>query len=390
MRILLFLLLFPFLLNAQQLSGQTTISLLTCGQGAELYSTFGHSALRVKDPASGIDIVYNYGTFDFDTPDFYMKFTRGKLNYYLSVDEFDQFMYAYYYEKRFVFEQVLNLNDKQVQDLVIALEINSQTENRDYKYDFFYDNCSTRIRDILKATLGENLIYDTKRVHPEESFRDLIDKYLTNHAWSDFGIDLALGAPTDKIADPLERMFLPDGLSAGFADAIINSADGNKPLVEKEKWIYQPEINPVVKSSVTPATVFWALFILVGLISIFGRKYSFRWFDFFFYALMSVLCLFLLFLWFGTDHIATKWNYNLMWASPIWFFAFVYLRFKKVKHQKFYFYTALFMGAIMVFWILIPQDLHSAVVPIILTLGIRSWSVHKAEFKTDLERKKLI
>ena len=135
--------------SAQTLSDRAEVSLLTCGPGTDLYATFGHSALQISDPVTGVDRVYNYGTFDFDTEGFYLKFTRGKLNYILSVSGFEYFLREYQYSGRWVYRQVLDLNPEQAQALFDYLEWNALPENREYKYDFFYDNCSTRIRDVL-------------------------------------------------------------------------------------------------------------------------------------------------------------------------------------------------------------------------------------------------
>ncbi len=135
--------------TAQDTRCHTRISLLTCAPGEELYSTFGHTALRVIDSVAGSDIVYNYGTFDFDDPNFYMKFIRGKLDYFLSVNQFPDFMYEYQYFQRSVWEQEINLSCSEKQQLMSALALNMQGDNRKYKYDFIYDNCTTRVRDLI-------------------------------------------------------------------------------------------------------------------------------------------------------------------------------------------------------------------------------------------------
>jgi hypothetical protein len=133
----------------QQLSDQAVISLITADPGEELYSLFGHSAIRVKDTVNNQDLVFNYGTFNFNTPNFYMKFTRGKLLYMLSIQQFDRFKRSYEYEKRDLKEQILNLTQDQKQAIFQFLLWNYQPENRYYKYDFFFDNCATRIRDVF-------------------------------------------------------------------------------------------------------------------------------------------------------------------------------------------------------------------------------------------------
>ena len=178
----------PFFSLAQALSERASISLLTGSPGTELYSTFGHSAIRVHDPSTGMDIVFNYGTFDFNTPNFYLKFAQGKLNYKLSIETFEQFRAGFIYENRSVVEQKFNLTQTQKNLLFALLEQNYLPENRFYKYDFFFDNCATRIRDLMITAFGEDFQYQ----YPEEwknsglTFRNLIDMYLTNHHWSDF------------------------------------------------------------------------------------------------------------------------------------------------------------------------------------------------------------
>ncbi len=136
------------------LSDQARVSVITCGPGDQIYSVFGHTALRIVDPMHRIDRVYNYGTFDFNTPNFYLKFARGDLAYFLSVTSFDQFVYAYQLENRSLSEQVLRLNGAQVQALYNRVEANLRPDQMYYRYQFFADNCTTRIYDLLAQSLG--------------------------------------------------------------------------------------------------------------------------------------------------------------------------------------------------------------------------------------------
>ena len=142
-----------------QLTDQAQISVLTCGTGDQLYSSFGHSAFRVQDPNHGIDIVYNYGTFDFDTPNFYLKFAGGKLLYSLSRQHFANFLYTYQLENRWVKEQLLDLKTDDKNKLFGFLEENYKPENRYYQYDFIYENCSTKIPEVLRGVLGNSLVF---------------------------------------------------------------------------------------------------------------------------------------------------------------------------------------------------------------------------------------
>jgi hypothetical protein len=185
------------------------ISLLTCTPGEELYSTFGHSAFRVVDSSTSTDIVFNYGTFDFYDPDFYEKFIKGKLLYFVAIDSLQSFLLEYEYFKRGVTEQVLNLSCTEKQNMLAALYENAKEENKYYRYDFNYDNCTTRLRDILEKITGQKL--QTKNIlpHSNTTFRNLIHFYLNRggQQWSKLGIDILLGSPLDKKVTNSEAMF---------------------------------------------------------------------------------------------------------------------------------------------------------------------------------------
>ena len=207
--------LFFMLLFVQHSVGQTslettTISLITGSPGADLYNTFGHSAIRIKDPVRGIDFVYNYGTFDFSAPNFYLNFTRGKLDYMLSTEPTENLRYGFLSENRSMAEQVLNLSEEQKRLLIGRLQDNYKPESRYYKYDFFFDNCATRVRDIINIGLDSTIVFNYSSVDSTLRFRDLIHPYIVNLPWTHLGISIGLGSPTDRISTPYEQMFLPE------------------------------------------------------------------------------------------------------------------------------------------------------------------------------------
>ena len=188
---------------AQTDSSGLRISLLTCSPGSELYSTFGHSALRIVDSAVGTDIVYNFGVFDFSDPDFYAKFVRGKLLYFLDQEAFPYFQYAYVVEGRRITEQVLRLDAARKRSIQAFLAENLRPENRFYKYDFLFDNCTTRLRDLI---LGQQSSYiRTGRVLDDTTatFRAQLHSYLDRNRqyWSALGIDILLGSRIDRPAN---------------------------------------------------------------------------------------------------------------------------------------------------------------------------------------------
>jgi hypothetical protein len=361
----------------QQLSGQAVISLVTADPGEELYSLFGHSAIRVKDTVNSQDLVFNYGTFNFNTPNFYMKFTRGKLLYMLSIQQFDRFKRSYEYEKRDLKEQILNLTQDQKQAIFQFLLWNYQPENRYYKYDFFFDNCATRIRDVFIDELP-GLNFQFEYVKEGASFRDLIDEYLIYQPWSDFGIDIALGLPTDQIADPSQYMFLPDYMYLAFEKATISAPDASKVnFVSSTKTIYDAPARPYQASKITdPISVFGFVFILVLIATFycFRKKWNGRWIDVILFSVVGITGLIIVFLWFFTDHIATKGNLNIIWAFPLHLPMVWLLLFKKFRNasRKYFKVVSLVLVLFLMLWFVLPQQFHVAFVPIVLTMLLRS------------------
>ena len=136
-----------------ELTEESIVTLVTCGPGEELYEAFGHTAIRVHDSNIGLDVVYNYGTFDFDQPNFYWNFVQGRSLYMLAANRYSNFIRAYQYYNRSVREQYLNMTLPQKQALLDKLLWNAKVENRNYLYDYFFDNCSTRPRDVLNLSL---------------------------------------------------------------------------------------------------------------------------------------------------------------------------------------------------------------------------------------------
>jgi len=352
------------------------VSLLTCTPGSELYSTFGHSALRVLDSATNTDIIYNYGTFDFDDPNFYSKFTRGKLLYFVSVERFDSFVQQYQYEQRGITEQVIALSCDEKQGLVHALQENAKEENKYYKYDFIYDNCTTRLRDIVLKNLRSAVF--TKNIRPRDgtTFRDLIHEYLDKsyQYWSKLGIDMLLGTPLDKKISNAEAMFLPDYLLKGFD----NTAVGEKPLVLEKTEILSAAIAANKSPLLSPFLIFAILFVLISFLSL--KKSAGRFldvFDFILFFLAGTLGLLMLFMWFGTDHPECRNNFNVVWALPLHFFV-VFLILKKWDWLRYYFLVnSILLFLFLIAWMWLPQEINKALIPVVCILLVRSLAHYK-------------
>jgi hypothetical protein len=385
---ILLILNFSFLIfnsTKAQDSSHLRISLLTCTPGEELYSTFGHSAYRVVDSSKAFndnwrDVVYNYGTFNFDDDGFYLKFVQGKLLYYVSAETFqgeDGFKNLYQSTNRGITEQVLNLTAAEKITVQNFLNNNIKEENKFYKYDFFFDNCTTRLRDILKKQHDSSFCQIP--VMPVGSrFRQAIHQYLdkNNKDWSKLGIDILLGRPCDGVMTAAQMQFLPDNLMKS-----LDSSD--KHLVLSSQNLY-PISNDNNKGSLfTPFVVFSLLAIFIVLLGYTKNKFVqafLQGFDGLFSFLTGLLGIILIFMWFGTDHSMTKNNFNLLWAWPTHAVMAFFVNSKKNWVQKYFKFTAVALLAVLISWFFLPQQMNNGLLPIVLLLIYRSV---KKSFATD-------
>ncbi len=365
-----------FQLNAQQqLTQKASISVVTCGPGAELYTAFGHSAFRVFDPILGIDKIYNYGTFDFNAPNFYGNFAKGNLTYFLSTSDFVRFLRVYQYENRWVKLQVLNLSSEEVQALYVFLEENAKIEHRNYQYDFFYDNCSTKIEAVIQTVLKEKVQFPNDHITTHKSHRDLINDYTKQFKWGKFGIDLALGAVIDDEASKNDYKFLPDYIFEAFEEATIQKGTTSEPLVAKEISILEEK--PVAKKIeiLTPFNLI--LLISLGIIFITYKNHQqqkrSKWLDVGLFLLTGIVGVIVLLLWFATTHTATYQNLNFLWAfAPNILVTFYLLKAKPPTWICYYFILLLLLLLIMVVcWMLKIQVFNYALSPLIVALAIR-------------------
>lgn len=375
-----FLCTLPFIFHAQTVSAQPCrlqVSLITIGIGDDLYATFGHSAVRVTDSSAGTDYVFNYGTFDFDTPHFYWKFVRGKLMYSLSVLNYPDFMEEYRGEQRSVTEQVLNLSCAEKEMIWQFLQHNYLPENRDYQYDFLYDNCSTRIRDIFDRIFGPGWVVTD--IIPEEglTFREIINRYLKNSPWERLGINIMFGKGTDRAMDKAQIMFLPDYLMAGADSSGVNG----KPFVAEKKVLYTP---PNEEAHAYPFFLYpllWLALLAVAVILLsFNRQAKasrliLPWVDRCLFFLTGLLGCFLLFMWFGTDHKVCAWNFNLFWAFPFNLAFSFYLQRPSPGVKRYAVLVLLLNLFLLLSWFVLPQQMLPEFVPIIAMLAVRAWGI---------------
>ena len=351
------------------------ISLLTLTPGQELNEAFGHSALRVIDSNAVTDHVYNYGIFPFDEPNFYLKFVRGQLRYFVTVESFNDFVFYYHETKRGITEQVLNYTEAEKRNIKNILSENIKEENKYYQYDFFKDNCTTRLRDILQK--NHNPIPAMPAVMPITfTYRNAIHQYLDKGKmyWGKLGIDILLGAKTDAIMTTNEQEFLPDNLMKAL------DATNNTPIVLSNNQLYELEKVKEEKVLFTPMVFSISLFLLFVAINFkknnLAKKIS-QWADRSLFLIIGLLGVLLIFMWWGTDHIMTKNNYNLLWASPLFlFYAFV-LNKKTTFVKKFSLAAAIFLALLLCFWFFLPQQMNVAIIPIVILLAWRLFEKYK-------------
>ena len=352
-------------LKVPDLSASSKVSLLTVGRADnEIYQNFGHTAIRVKDSILGWDFVFNYGTFNFGDPDFLKKFIQGKLLYYESIDNYPDFESMYREENRWIREQPLNLTQTQKQLLFEKLTINAREENKYYRYDFLFDNCSTRPRNIILS------LFKTKSYKADaddkSSFRQLIDRNAKDE-WLDFGMDILIGLPTDKNAG-FDRTFLPEELMQLFDSATV---DG-KPLVIGNNIILDvvPEDN--TKNWFTPGLVFWILFSVILLVQIKTKLFSnYKILPVLYFIILGLFGWLFLCLWFLTLHSTTKWNLNILWAMPLNIPIAFFLLKKEIPKFAISFIKIyrILLITLLIGWALNPQTYHMAVVPLVF-IGI--------------------
>jgi len=380
-KLTLVILLFLISISAfsQYLSPDAQISIITFGPGRqELYSSFGHSAIRVHDPANGFDAAYNYGTFDFNQPHFYLNFARGYLVYKLSVQDFRRLKDYYESNNRSITEQVLNLTQQQQQQVFNYLQHNARPENANYYYDYFYDNCATKIGDVFVEALGDEFRFNDDFVDdPGLTIRTLTDRYSAVYfPWGKLGIDLCLGMPMDKHLTNKQYTFLPDYVFRAFSKAEINKNGHWEQVVSTINKIYKAKNLATTPPFFTPMVVFWAFWIVVLVGSIMARRKEFtlRWFDFSLFFILGLLGLFFLLLWFATDHAAAAWNLNLLWAWPTHLIiAFYMLKKQKPRWVNWYLLCVSLLGILLlILWPVLPQSLNYSLMGIVAVIITRA------------------
>lgn len=352
----------------------TQISLLTCSPGDLIYELFGHTAIRIQDDSHKLDFVVNYGLFDFDQPHFVYRFVRGKTDYTVGVSYTRSFIQSYAERGSSITESTLNLTLAEKQDLLNRLNENLQPENRVYRYNFIYNNCATKVRDIFDMSIKRKLSYPT---HVDSySFREAIMLYTETAPWSQLGFDLCLGARADRTATQREMLFLPEVLGETYASAMLTDSIGIQPLC-----LQTSQIIPATQEKGTvwfsPTLCAYLLLLMVLYASFFLNKHKIwlKRMDVVLFTINGIGGCIILFLILYSQHPFTGQNYNILWMNPLTLFPLITCIFPFMKKINGLFYlgaTVMFLGFVIVMPIL-PQVFNLAVLPWVLTLLLRSY-----------------
>ena len=353
---------------------QYDISILTIGPGNSLSDAFGHSGIRVIDKQNNFDIVFNYGVYDYNAPNFYSNFVKGRPIYSLGLNNYEDFYNSYVKQSRQIIEQKINLSEYQKKLLVNKLITNSREANRSYQYNYFEDNCSTKIADIFNEILEkeiENENYDLNAT-TLNSYRKLVYKHISPNSWGALGIDICLGAVIDRNISLKDELFLPYNLKLYFDNLDdLNIKDGN--LVETN--VIYGEYSDYTENSFSPVYVILILSLIIILITFFDyiRRSKTAILDVILLLITGLIGLLLIYLWFFSNHIASAWNYNLLWAMPF-NLILVYGLLKKNKSKwilSYLKFSILMLLLLSLHWVIGVQVFNISLISLILALIIR-------------------
>ena len=377
-----FLLLFCFLmglfpLRAQQ-SDSIRFSLMTCAPGQEIYELFGHTAIRYENFTRNEDYVFNYGMFSFRTPNFVYRFVKGETDYQLGITPYIYFEAEYAMRGSSVYQQVLNLTEAEKRKLYDLLRENYLPQNRVYRYNYFYDNCTTRARDQIEKAISGTVVYPEGV--PDFSFREIVHQYTAGFPWDELGIDLCLGAEADAPIDIRLQMFAPFYLKDFASQAYIVSVDGNKrPLVVQEFKVVDADPEPVESSfPFSPlfcASLFLALNVWIAWLQWKKDRIYWGW-DMLLYGVQGIAGCVIAFLFFFSVHPTVDSNWMLMLFNPIPLVYLPVMVYRAIRRKK-DLYHLVNLAYLTIFIVLFPlcgQKINLTVLPLAIGLLVNAAS----------------
>lgn len=353
-------------------------SLLTCEPGNEIYALFGHTALRYQNFTDGTDVVFNYGMFSFRTPNFIYRFVKGETDYQLGITPYAYFEAEYAMRGSSVYQQVLNLTPEENVSLLNRLKENYRPENRIYRYNYFYDNCTTRARDQVEESIRGKVVYPD--ASETNSFRRIIHEFTKTSPWDEFGIDLCLGAEADKLIGEREQMFSPFYMKNFASQAYIENEDGTRrPLVREESKIVDVEPEEAAPgfllSPMACASLLLALNVLIAWLQWRKRTIFWAW-DILLYGLQGIAGCIIAFLFFASSHPTVGSNWLLVLLNPIPLIYLPFMVYRDLKHKRDWFHTVnlVYLTLFIVIFPFSPQDFNLTILPLALSLLVNTAS----------------
>jgi hypothetical protein len=361
--------------SAGQVVDSADVYIITCAPGTESYSIYGHTALRVAVRRPTIDRVYNWGIFDFSTPNFVYRFAKGRLDYMLGAYGYEDFLMEYISEGRSVWSQKLNLTVAEKERLFELINENLKPENVKYRYDFFFDNCATRVRDIVAAAATDTVIFPEKERKRQKSFRRLVDPKQKVLPWLDMGADMLLGLQADKEATPYDEMFLPDHLKNNMLNTVIVHDGVEEALTGPAEVVADfPESDRTSAKAWVPQTVFWLLLLIVLLMTFVLRRPKLeKAADFVIYFIYAVIALLLVFTNLFSEHDALHFNFLFLGINiviPV-LFVLLFTRNKAVLLSRIAFFISLSWLPVS---LIAGQGINPALIPLVLIITVRLYS----------------
>ena len=346
------------------------ISLLTCAPGSEIYALFGHSAIRYENPEKDQDWVFNYGMFSFKEPNFVMRFVKGETDYQLGVVPFRYFETEYALRGSSVYQQVLNLTDEEKVRLISLLEENYLPSNRVYRYNYFYDNCTTRARDKVEESIQGKVVYP--ETEKEVSFRDIIHEFTAGSEWGEFGIDLCLGSKADEPIDERKQMFAPFYMMEAARGAMIHRADTVVPLVLEEFKVVDAVLEDEPAFPLSPMTCAMGLLVATAFVVGWGIRKGrpcLAWNVLMFFLQGLGGCI-VAFLFFFSLHPTVGSNWLLMLFHPLALFYLPIMIYRGIKGKKdpYHWLNVVLLTSFMILMPFISQEFNLTVLPLALSL----------------------
>lgn len=356
-------------INAQHDS--IRVSLMTCAPGTEIYALFGHTAIRYENLAQGKDVVFNYGMFSFKTPNFLLRFVKGETDYQLGVMPYSYFEAEYAMRGSSVYQQTLNLTLAEKQKISALLEENYLPQNRTYRYNYFYDNCTTRARDIIEESIDGRVGYQDGKANL--SFREIVHQYTKGHEWDEFGIDLCLGSEADEPVDYRKQMFAPFYLLDASRGATIVKGDSIRPFVLTEKKVVDVEPEEIISvfplSPMACALILLAITCCVGWIQLKIGKIIWVW-DLILFGAQGIVGCVIAFLVLFSVHPTVGSNWLIILFNPLPLFYLPILIYRAIKRKKDYYHivNVIYLTLFIMIMPLLQQKFNVTVLPLALSL----------------------